>query len=88
MDIAACVDKLYRDPAFKGSATIRDRADWEAREWIDGRGKKPTWAQLEAIWPVVELEIAPPDTEREEKISAEMRRMAEAELIKRGEISG
>jgi hypothetical protein len=60
MDIAACVEHLYPDPVFTGSATIRDRADWESREWIDERGKKPTWAQLEAIWPTVEPLLQPP----------------------------
>lgn len=60
MDIAACVDHLYRDPEFTGSATILDQADWESREWIDKRGKKPTWAQLEAVWPTVEPLIQPP----------------------------
>jgi len=60
MDIAACIDHLYRDPEFKGSATIVDRADWESREWLDKRGKKPTWAQLEAVWPTVEPMLQPP----------------------------
>ena len=59
MDIAACVDHLYPDPEFVGSATIVDRADWESREWLDKRGKKPMWAQLEAVWPTVEPMLQP-----------------------------
>jgi hypothetical protein len=59
MDIAACVEKLCPNPQFKGSATIPDRADWEGREWIDAR-PRPSWIELQAIWPTVEQEIAEP----------------------------
>ena len=59
VDIAACVAYLYPDPCFKGSATIADFADWASREWLDGRGTKPTQAELEAVWPAVQLAQLP-----------------------------
>ena len=86
MDIEACVDKLQRDASFKGSATIKNKADWDAREWVDKRRKKPTWRELEAVSDAVDIETAEPDTARKDKIETEMRDIAEKALIERGEI--
>jgi len=60
VDIAACVHYLYRDARFKGSATIVDFNDWNNREWVDGRGNKPTQQEIETVWPIVQVIVTPP----------------------------
>ena len=56
MDVAMCLDKLVPGAAWQGSANPDTREVYEALRW-DDRRPKPTWSDLEDVWPGVEAAI-------------------------------
>ena len=67
IDIAMCLDRLTPGAAYGGSLTEdyinhehgggNPQAAYKALRWEDAR-PQPSWVEIEAVWPEVQIEIA------------------------------
>ena len=48
MDVALKIDVLYPAAQYGGCTNLNTEEQWAAVRWEDGRGPKPTWAELQA----------------------------------------
>lgn len=65
MDVALSIEHLLPAAEYGGVTQENTQEEYDALRWEDSR-PKPTWAQIEAAWIVIEPSFRPAQRERNE----------------------